>query len=125
MVLMTQTEAVTWATAWIANWNRKDVDAVLSRFAEDAEFISPRAITIVGKIRLSGRSEIAEYWTRALAAIQSLHFELDRVIVDGRSLAIVYTSEINGKPVRACELFLFDETGLVQRGEAMYGAMLS
>ena len=98
---------------------------MLARFADNVEFTSPRALSIVGKVRLTGKSELTEYWTRALAAIESLHFELDRVIVDGNRLAIVYTSGINGNRFRACELFTFNDSGRVAQGEAMYGAMLS
>jgi len=121
---MTQSEALAWANKWIANWNRKDVDGVLAHFAGDVEFTSPRAVAIAGKARLSGKRELAEYWTRAVAAIQSLRFELDYVIAGGSRLVIIYTSEINGNRLRAGELFLFDEAGRVRRGEAMYGASL-
>jgi len=122
---MTEVEALAWAREWVADWNRRDVAAVLSHFADDVEFTSPRAAGIVGKTRLSGKRELAEYWTRAMAAVASIHFELDHVIANGSRLAIVYISEINGKRARACELFEFDEAGMVRSGEAMYGAMLS
>ncbi len=62
-----------------------------------------------------------EYWTRALSQIQAIRFTLDHVISDGNRVAIIYISEINGKRMRAAELFLFDQDGLVERGEAMYG----
>jgi ketosteroid isomerase-like protein len=119
---MTQSEALAWASDWIANWNRKDVDAVLAHFADDVEFTSPRAVAIMGKARLSGKRELAEYWTRALAAIRSMHFELDCVIADGSRLGIIYTSGINGNLLRAGEFFVLDGTGQVRCGEAMYGA---
>ncbi|MGA3026811.1 MAG: nuclear transport factor 2 family protein [Bryobacteraceae bacterium] len=121
---MTQSEALAWANRWIANWNRRDVDSVLAHFANNVEFTSPRAVAIMGKARLSGKRELAEYWTRALAAIGSLHFTLDHVITDGDRLGITYTSETNGNRLRACELLVFDDSGRVCGGEAMYGASL-
>jgi ketosteroid isomerase-like protein len=125
MVVMTQSEAVAWAEEWVAKWNRRDVGGVLAHFAEDVEFTSPRAVAIMGKARLTGKRELAEYWTRAVAAIQSIHFELDHVIADGSRLGIIFNSEINGGRMRACEFVVFDEAGLICRGEAMHGAMLS
>jgi ketosteroid isomerase-like protein len=122
---MTQPEALAWANEWIANWNRKDADAVLTHFTDDCEFTSPRAAAIMGKARVSGKNELTEYWTSGLRAVHSLHFELDNVIAGGSHLAIVYISEVNGTRMRAVELFVFDEAGRVRSGEAMHGAMLS
>jgi ketosteroid isomerase-like protein len=122
---MTQSEAHAWVQQWIANWNRRDVEGVLAHFADDVEFTSPRVAPILGRNRVSGKCELAEYWNRGMAAIQSIHFELDCVIADGNRLGIIYTSEINGKRMRSVEFLLFNEAGLVREGEAMHGVMLS
>ena len=122
---MTQSEALAWVQQWIANWNRRDVDGVLAHFADDVEFTSPRVAPIMGKVRVSGKRELAEYWNRGIAAIQSIHFDLDYAIVDGNRLGIVYTSDINGKRMRSVEFLRFNDAGLVCEGEAMHGVMLS
>lgn len=121
---MTHAEARAFAEQWIANWNRKDVEAVLAYFSDDAVFTSPRAQTIIGSSRLEGKARLREYWTRALARIQTLHFQLDYVISEGDRLSIVYTSEIDGKRLRATELLVFAPDGLIREGEAMYGVTL-
>ena len=35
------------AANWIANWNARDLDAILAHFAEDARFISPLAAELI------------------------------------------------------------------------------
>ena len=121
---MTQADAHTFAELWIANWNRKDVEAVLAHFSDDVVFTSARAETIVGSSRLEGKAKLREYWTRALARIQTLHFRLDYVISEGDRVSIVYTSEIDGKRLRATELLVFAPEGSIREGEAMYGVTL-
>ena len=45
---MNRIEANAFATNWIRAWNKKDVDAVLEHYVEDAKFISPKAASFVG-----------------------------------------------------------------------------
>jgi hypothetical protein len=74
---------------------------------------------------VSGKQELAEYWSRGMAAIQSIRFELDYVIADGHRLGIIYTSDINGKRMRSVEFLRFNDARLVCEGEAMHGVVLS
>jgi ketosteroid isomerase-like protein len=110
-----------YADRWVADWNRKDVEAVLALFSDDVVFTSAKAETIVGSSRMEGKAALRQYWTLALARIQSLHFTLDSVISEGDRAGIVYTSEINGKRMRAIELLTFGRDGLIREGEAFYG----
>jgi ketosteroid isomerase-like protein len=121
---LTQPEALDYAEQWIMNWNRKDVEAVLSHFSDEVVFTSPQAASIMGSARLEGKTRLREYWTRAVAAIGTIHFELDYVVSEGNRIAIIYTAELGGKRIRACELLVFGPDGEVCQGEAMYGATL-
>jgi uncharacterized protein (TIGR02246 family) len=120
---MTNGEAQKFAEEWIRAWNRKDAEAVLAHFAEDAEFTSPKALAAVGRATVRSKRELAGYWHTALKAVESIRFTLERVINDetARRVVIVYVSELNGKKVRAAEFFQFDDARRVIRGEAMYG----
>ena len=109
-----------YAEQWIANWNRKDVEAVLAHFSEDVVFTSPRAASIMSSTRLDGKAKLREYWTRALAQIRTIQFALDYVIRDGDRLSIVYTAEMDGKRIRAVEFLVFGSDGLIHQGEGMY-----
>ena len=112
------------ADQWISDWNRKDVEAVLSHFSEDVVFTSPRAKAIFGSPRIEGKSRLREYWSTAISRIQTLRFTLDYVISSGDRMAIVYIAEIDGKRLRAVEFLTFDDNGLVREGEGMYGVEL-
>jgi len=112
------------AEQWISDWNRRDVEAMLARFSEGVIFTSPRAKAILGSNRAEGKLRLREYWTKAIARIQSMHFTLDYVIGDGDRIGIVYRSEINGVRMRSVEFLTFGADGLVHEGEAMHGIEL-
>jgi hypothetical protein len=123
---MTYDSMMRFAEAWIAAWNRRDVDAVLTHFAEDAQFVSPKARNFGGRPMLRNKKELAHYWRAALERISSLEFELDHASWDERrrELNVVYEANVNGERKRACELMQFDESGRQIRGEALYGAVI-
>ena len=112
--------------SWIAAWNARDLDAVLSHYSDPIQFTSPKAAQIFGKPVIEGKSELRAYWSRGLEAYPDLQFTLDHWIWDEprQELAILYTSRFAGKETRVCEVMSFDETGAVRQSEAFYGAML-
>lgn len=114
-------DAQAFAEQWIADWNRKDVEAVLSHFSGDVVFTSSRAKAILGSARVEGKSKLKQYWTTAISRIQTIRFSLNYLIREADRMAIVYIAEIDGKRMRAVEFLIFAEDGLVREGEAMYG----
>jgi steroid delta-isomerase len=123
-VSVTNPEALSFAEEWVANFNRRDVEAVLLHFAEEATFTSPRAVSFGGQATLGSRQELAVYWNAALQSTRSIHFTLDRVVNDpqARRLAILYIAGLDGRRLSAAEIYDFDESSRIIRGEAMYGA---
>jgi steroid delta-isomerase len=75
---MTYDSMMLFAETWIAAWNRRDVDAVLAHFADDAEFVSPAAHKFVGHSVLRNRKEIGDYWRTALARISRAPARIER-----------------------------------------------
>ena len=65
------------AKLWIANWNRRDVEAVLSHFHPNCTFESPIAQSVVERGRFKGVAELRSYWETAHSGIQPLKFTLD------------------------------------------------
>ena len=123
---MTYESMMTFAESWIAAWNRRDVEAVLAHYSEDAQFVSPVARNLIGRSILRNKKELEEYWRTALARISSLEFKLDHVAWDEtrRELNVVYEAKLNGERKRACEIMQFDTSGRQIRGEALYGAII-
>lgn len=123
---MTYETMMGFAESWIAAWNRRDVDAVLAHFAEQAEFVSPVASRFAGSSVLRNRKELGDYWRAALDRISTLEFRLDHASWDERrrELLVVYEADLNGERKRACEIMQFDKAGRQIRGEALYGAVI-
>ena len=123
---MTHEDMMAFAKTWIDNWNRRDVDAVLSHFAADAEFVSPLAAKYSGTQFLKGHEAIGGYWRAALSRITTLEFTLDHAIWDERrrELLVVTDANLNGERRRAAEIMCFGADGQQIRGEALYGATL-
>jgi steroid delta-isomerase len=79
---MTYESMMAFAEDWVAAWNRRDVDAVLAHFAEEAQFESPVARRIAGQSVLRNKKEIERYWRAALDRIDDLEFKLDHASWD-------------------------------------------
>jgi ketosteroid isomerase-like protein len=115
------------AERWIANWNARDIEAVLTHFADDARFTSPLASQFAGRSVLRGKEELRAYWQAALTRVSALEFKLDHASWDERrrELIVVYRASLNGQCQRACEIMQFDPSGRQVSGEAFYGAPLA
>jgi hypothetical protein len=124
---MTREMSETFAAQWAEAWNRRDVEAVLTHFHDDVVFSSPTALAVVGSPVVRGKEALRAYWTAALARIGSLRFTLDRVVWDPvrLELAIIYTSDIDGKSKRVSENLIFDARGYVVAAEVFHGIPVS
>jgi hypothetical protein len=123
---MTYESMMIFAEVWIAAWNRRDVEAVLAHFAEEAQFVSPVARNFVGRPVLQYKKELEDYWRGVLGRISILEFKLDHATWDERrrELNVVCEANLNGERKRACEIMRFDMSGRQIRGEAFYGAAI-
>ncbi len=123
---MNRFEANEFAANWISAWNRRDVDAVLAHYVEDARFVSPKAVSHLGKPVVEGKQALSRYWHTASAKIRILEFVLDHITFDPATneLVVFYEANLNGVRSRACELMKFDASGRQLSGEALYGAAL-
>ena len=114
-----RTRAERFATDWIAAWNSHDLERILSHYAEDVVFHSPRIALVMGEAIdfVAGTPALARYWGKALAESKDLHFTLDRLYVGSDSLAIAYH---NHREQNVVETFVFDAGGLVKESVAAY-----
>ena len=121
-VTLTREQMHAHAQAWIAAWNRRDVEAVLFAFADHARFRSPIALQITGSATLEGRPAIEAYWQEALGRIDRLEFRLLAAICDepGQRMVVHYEATLGDATRRACEIFVF-RGGLKVEAEALYG----
>src|SRR4051794_23614650 len=110
---MTREQMLEHVAHWIAAWNRRDVNAVLCPFAEEARFVSPKAAEIAGTTVLEGRQVIGDYWRQALDRIGTLRFRLGHVTcdVERQEAVVFYEATLGGVTVRARELMRFNAEG--------------
>lgn len=120
---MTSDDARRFAAQWADAWNRRDIEQVLAHFHDEVEFTSPTALAVMGTPTVRGKASLREYWTKALARLASLRFTVDRVVwdPDSRELAIIYTSETDGKTKRVSENLRFNAAGQVAAAEVFHG----
>ena len=75
---MTESEATRFAQEWVAAWNSRDLERILSHYADDVEVTSPLVPKILGSDQLSvrGKANLREYFRRGLDAYPDLKFTL-------------------------------------------------
>jgi hypothetical protein len=107
------------AEEWIEAWNSHDLERILSHYADDFRFSSPKIIELMQEPSgtLKGKEAIRPYWAKALAKTPGLRFELQTVLAGIDSLVLYYTGA-NGR--LAAEVFEFNERGVVRRSAAHY-----
>jgi hypothetical protein len=109
--------AQTFAGQWLDAWNRHDIEAILSHFADDIIFLSPLAQQRVGNGRVIGIEALRNYWSIGLAQKPQLRFELDRVLTGYGVVTICYR---NHRGQSVAETFEFNDSGKVNRAFACY-----
>lgn len=106
------------ADEWIAAWNGFDLNKILSHYADDVVFHSPRiAVVTCDQVAfVSGKDALARYWAKALQG-KDLRFHLERVYLGSDSLSISYR---NHRGQHVVETFIFNDAGLVRESTATY-----
>ena len=117
--MITRLFAEEFAAEWIEAWNHRDLDRILSHYAETFEFSSPRIIEVVGEPSgvLIGRAAIRAYWSKALERQPDLHFRLITAL-SGISSVVIHYQRHNGG--YAAEYFEFEPGGKVSKSSAHY-----
>ena len=102
---------------WIAAWNSHDLERVLALYTEDFEMTSDRipALGFDASGTLRGKDKVRAYWSKALAMIPNLHFELIDTYVSPDSVVVFYQNE---RGARICEYLRLNAEGKIKQGSA-------
>lgn len=88
-------DAAEFAADWIRAWNARDVEAVLTYYADDIVFTSPTAARVVpesgGVVR--GKDALRSYWVKALETNPDLAFTLIGVYVGVDTIVLHYRNQ--------------------------------
>lgn len=117
--MMNDQQAISLAQAWIAAWNRHDLDAIVRHYAPDVKFTSPFVSALSGEPSgtIHGRELLKAYFGKGLQAYPDLHFELIRTLTGVDSLLLYYRS-VNG--LLAGEMMTVNGEGLIQAVRVHY-----
>lgn len=117
--MLDRNKAETFAHAWVAAWNDRDLDRILSHYSDGVVFHSPRIARVMGNgaASVSGKAALRDYWTEALKHAPELFFELEAVLTSSDALTLLYT---NHREERVAETFVFDAHGEVRESVAAY-----
>lgn len=106
---------IRFAEEWIAAWNSHDLERILSHYAEDIVFTSPRALARLphteGTVR--GNAQLREYWSPLAEIRPNLHFILQQVLETVNGCTILYRDE---NDLLVAETMLVNGEGKVVQG---------
>ncbi len=102
---------------WIAAWNARDLEGVLSLYAADSQMTSDRipAMGFDPSGALRGKDNIRTYCAKALSLRPRLHFELIDTYVSPDSIVVFYQNELGAK---ICEYLRLTAEGKIVQGSA-------
>ena len=100
--MITQEQAERFGRDWIDAFNRHDLDAVLSHYADDVEFSSPSVAELAGEPSgtIRGKVALQSCFAQAVARYPDLGFELLHVLTGVESVCLVYRSLHRGRRSR-------------------------
>jgi len=105
---------------WVAAWNSRDLERVLSLYAENVEMTSPHipALGVDPSGTLRGKDRLRKYWREGLETLQmlpKLHFDLIELFVSPDSVVVFYQNE---RGLKICEYLRLDAEGKIVQGSA-------
>jgi hypothetical protein len=118
--MMDSIEANEFAREWESAWNRRDLEAVLRHFHDEAVFTSPVAQRIGfaqdGVVR--GKDALRRYWTAALDRNPNLRFQVTAIYQGVNTLVIAFK---NQEGINRVEVLIFRH-GHVIEGHGAFAA---
>jgi ketosteroid isomerase-like protein len=118
--------AKTHVEKWINAWNNHDLKNVLSLYSDNIEFSSPKIKVVFPECKSSkvtNKSELEEYWTKALKNFPRLHFIPKQTVIQGNVCIFEYYATLDGEnKTSVIEKFEFQDDGLVKKSSVFYGA---
>jgi ketosteroid isomerase-like protein len=106
------------ARAWLAAFNRRDLDALLSLYADDAVHTSPklRAKNPESHGAVHGKAALRAWWADAMERLPELHYAERHLTASGERVLMEYLRENPGEaPLEVAEV-------LVVRGGRIVGS---
>ena len=107
------------AARWVDDWNRRDLEAILSHYSELVSFRSPKVARYTdGQTDvINGLPALRPYFSAGLKRRPDLRFSPVTVCADADGVALVYTGEDSSTVV---ETMTLDQQGKVSTARVFY-----
>lgn len=107
---------------WFDGFNSKNLELLLSLYAEDAEHFSPKL-----KIRkpetnglIKGKEELRAWWKDAFERLPELHYQPNYSVADEKTVFVEYVRTVPGEEPMIVGEVLFFENGLIVRSKVFH-----
>jgi ketosteroid isomerase-like protein len=110
-------EREAFAKAWLGGWNDRDLERIVSHYADDVEFQSPFAVHLFGEAfrTIKGKKNLTHYFERALAAVPGkIDFEFLGVFHGVDTFVVHFQSKTH----KCAEFMELNHEGKVRRAMA-------
>ena len=93
--MLTETFARQFAADWIQAWNSRDLDAIMSHYADDVVLTSPAAAKLLNDPSglVKGKENVRAYFQRGLEAFPQLNFSLIDVCWGVSSVVLCFENQ--------------------------------
>ena len=109
---------------WVKGWTDHNLNAIMSSYAEELEFSSPKISAVLGENKnntISSKRELSTYFSAGLERFPNLKFKIIDFTVSDNKVILEYSANLDGKSiVNVIEKFEF-ENELVKKSGAYYG----
>jgi len=109
---------------WLKGWSDHNLNAIMSSYAEELEFSSPKIRAILGENKnntISSKRELSTYFSAGLERFPNLKFKIIDFTVSNNKVILEYSANLDGKSiVIVIEKFEF-ENELVKKSGSYYG----
>ena len=111
---MSATQDEAFAVSWVRDWNQRDLESVLSHYADDVEFVSPLVVTLMNEPTgtVHGKENLREYFRKVVATFPNVQVALVGTYRGLNSLLVHFEATTGRKAVEVMEL---DGSGKVRR----------
>jgi hypothetical protein len=102
---------------WIAAWNTRDLEHILTLYSDEAEMASDIIIRLGLSVQgtLRGKENLRAYWSKGLALSPNLHFKLIGLYTSPNSVIVHYD---NHRGQMICEYLRVNRDGKIVQGSA-------
>jgi hypothetical protein len=109
---------------WTNAWNNKDLKTVLSMFADNIQFSSPKIKILLPELnseKIDNKKDLERYWSMELEKFDTIHFTPKEYFLKGKTFVLEYIATFDGKTkFLALEESEFNDDNLIYKALAFY-----